>query len=92
MTRDIPPILKDLPIHWQGTDDSTPDGCVSIVTEVLGISTTYIVRDGEVLGRIEYTRDTVAGYAGAGLKGGRFLGIGLTGTLAEKIAAHRNPS
>lgn len=83
----IPTILNGLPIYWQGTDDSTPAGCTSIATEVLGISTTYIVRDGHVIGRIEYTGDTILGYAGAGLKGGYFLGTGLTGVLAEKIVA-----
>ena len=86
----LPAILRDLPIHWQGVDDSTPAGCVSIATEVLGVSTTYIVRDGEVLGRIEYTRDTIHGYAGSGLKGGYFLGTGLTGDLAQRIVDRRN--
>jgi hypothetical protein len=84
----LPAILRDLPIHWQGADDSAPDGCVSIATVVLGISTTYIVRAGVVLGRIEYTRDTVHGYAGSGLKGGRFVGTDLTAALAEKIVAY----
>ncbi len=89
MTTDLPAILKDLPIHWQGTDDSTPDDCVSIGTEVLGISTTYLVRGGEVIGRIEYTRDSIRAYAGSGLKGGYYVGIGLTSDLNRKIADHR---
>jgi hypothetical protein len=83
----LPTVLSGLPIHWRGVDDSTPAGCESIVTDVLGISTTYIVRDEEILGRIEYTRDRVSGYAGSGLKGGYYLGTALTASLAERIVA-----
>lgn len=82
----IPSILNDLPIHWQGTDSSTPDGCTLIATLVLGIPTTYVVRDGEVIGRVEVHRGSQSGYAGSGLKGGYYIGSGLFRNLAEKIA------
>lgn len=82
----IPPVLDGLPIHWQGTDDSTPDGCTQIVTTVLGLTTTYLIRDGQILGRIEIDGNRMNGYVGSGLKGGRWVGSGDSAGLANKIA------
>jgi len=83
MTADI---LNDLPCHWQGTDDSTPDGCTLFATVCLGIATTYILRDGQVIGRVEHERNGQHGYAGGRLKGGERVGSGDFTRLAQKIA------
>jgi hypothetical protein len=87
MTTDIPTILNGLPIHWQGVDDSTPDGCTLIVTEVVGLPTTYVLRDNEVIGRVGADKTRQYGYVGAGLKGGQYIGRGVFYELAAKIAA-----
>jgi hypothetical protein len=59
------------------------------VTKVFDIPTTYLLRDGEVIGRIEHgTRPEVApsAYVGSAMKGGMFVGTGEFRALAEKIA------
>lgn len=89
MTTDLPVIFNGLPIHWHGTDDNTPADCTLVVTEVMGIATTYLLRDGEVIGRIEGQGATQNAYIGAGLKGG--VWISQTGTfydLAKRIAEY----
>lgn len=83
----IPAVLNGLPIHWQGTDDTTPTGCTLIVTEVVGLPTTYVLRNGEVIGRVEVMNDYFNGYVGTGLKGGRYIGRGDFSGLTEEIAA-----
>lgn len=88
----IPTILNGLPIHWQGTDDTTPDGCTLITTVVLGIPTTYVLRGDQVIGRVEAGVNSQNGYAGPGLKGGYWVGSGPFRDLAEKIADYRQPS
>ncbi|MEV5819346.1 hypothetical protein AB0L22_09235 [Micromonospora haikouensis] len=85
---DLPAILNGLPIHWAGVDSTTPDGCTLAVTTYLDILITYIVRDGQVIGRIENSRDRQVGYAGDRLKGGYLIGYGDSETLGRKIAAH----
>jgi hypothetical protein len=86
MTMDIPKTLAGLPIHWEGTDDSTPAGCTLLSTVVLGIPTTYILRNGAVIGRVEAGTTSQNGYAGAGLKGGIWVGSGGFSRLAQAIA------
>lgn len=83
----IPDILNGLPVHWTGVDDSTPEGCTLLVTTVVGTPTTYILRDGHILGRVEADGNRQAGYVGAGLKGGELVGIGGFYGLADDIAA-----
>jgi hypothetical protein len=78
-------IFQGLPVYFEGVDDSTPDGCTLFTTTVLDQPTTYILRNGKVIGRIEHTQDN-HGYAGSALKGGSFVGSGEFGALAEKIA------
>jgi hypothetical protein len=88
---DLPGILRALPIHWHGSDDNTPAGCTLVVTEVLGIGTTYLCRDGAVIGRIEGRGAQQNAYVGDGLKGGHWAGS--TGTfyeLAARVADHRD--
>jgi hypothetical protein len=85
---EIPPILDGLPILWSGVDATTPDGCTLVSTEYLGMPTTYIIRDGRVIGRIEIHRGRQVGYAGDLLKSGYLIGSGDSETLAAKIAAH----
>lgn len=87
MTTDLPDIFRNLPIHFHGTDSRTPDGCTLVCTEVVGLATTYVLRDGQVLGRIEAQGITQTAYAGPSLKGGSY--VGSTGTfyeLAQRIA------
>jgi hypothetical protein len=83
----IPNILNGFPIHWQGVDDTTPPGCTLFVTEVLGLLTAYVLRDEEVIGRVEISKNDFHGYVGGGLKGGRFVGRGDFTKLTEAIAA-----
>ena len=86
---DLPAILNDLPIHWAGVDSTTPDGCTLATTTYLGIPTTYVIRDGQVIGRIEISRGQQVGYAGDRLKGGYLIGYGDSETLGRRIAAHK---
>ena len=80
-------ILNDLPCHWAGSDDTTPDGCTLYATTYLGVPTTYILRDGRIIGRVEqYGVTRERGWFGNGLKGGVYLGSGSFGALAQKIA------
>ncbi len=88
MTPEIPDILRRERILWQGIDDTTPAHCTLITAEVLGLVTTYVLGDGEVLGRIESDDGAQNGYAGAGLKGGHFLGTGGSTELAQRIVEH----
>lgn len=85
-------ILRDLPIHWRGVDSQTPEGCELFVTEVLGLPTTYILRDGVILGRIESAGIRLSGYVGGSLKGGEFIGGqgGFYETALRIVAAHRD--
>ena len=83
MTSDI---LNGLPCHWQGVDSTTPDGCTLYATTYLGISTTYILRDGQVIGRIEFADGRQDGYVGTRLKGGSWVGSGDSTSLGRKIA------
>jgi hypothetical protein len=83
MTADI---LYSLPCHWQGTDDTTPDGCTLYVTTYLGIVTTYILRDGQVIGRVEVAGNRQDGYVGGRLKGGARVGSGDFVSVAQRIA------
>jgi hypothetical protein len=87
MTTSIPTILNGLPIHWQGVDDTTPPGCTLLITEVVGLPTAYVLRAGEVIGRVETSRNDFHGYVGGGLKGGRYVGRGDFTKLTETIAA-----
>lgn len=83
MTADI---LNDLPCHWQGTDSTTPNGCTLYATVYLGIATTYILRDGQVIGRVEHEKANQHGYVGGRLKGGERVGSGDFTRLAQAIA------
>lgn len=87
---DLPAIFTGLPIYWTGVDDFTPAGCTLVATKVFDIATTYILRDGEVIGRIEISRTSQNGYTGSKLKGGRFVGSGEFASLAAKIADYRS--
>lgn len=91
MADNVPDILRRERILRQGVDDTTPAGCTLITAEVLGLATTYVLRDGVVLGRIEANRGYQYGYAGGGLKGGYFLGISDSTTLAQRVADYREP-
>jgi hypothetical protein len=51
--------------------------------------TTYIIRNGCIIGRIETNLGRQIGYAGDRLKGGTLLGAGDLQTLAAKIARTR---
>ena len=82
----LPKILDGLPVHWAGVDDTTPDGCSLTVTTLLGKPTTYVIRNGQVIGRIESDDLSLIGYAGGGLKGGSLIGWGDFAALAAKIA------
>ncbi|GAA0494026.1 hypothetical protein Ade02nite_20800 [Paractinoplanes deccanensis] len=82
----IPGILKHERIMWEGVDSSTPDGCTMVTAHVLGVVATYVLRDGQVLGRIENIEGRNSGYAGSTLKGGYFLGQADDATLARRIA------
>jgi hypothetical protein len=83
----LPAILNGLPIHWHGIDDNTPAGCELAVTTVVGIPTTYLIRDGQVIGRIEAVGTGQNGYVGGTLKGGSpVFGGGTFYDLAQKIA------
>jgi len=79
-------IFAGLPRYFEGADDSTPTGCTLLVTKVLDLVTTYVLRDGEVIGRVEQSNGQQDGYVGSGLKGGVFVGSGHFSVLAEKIA------
>ncbi|GGN39030.1 hypothetical protein FHR83_006811 [Actinoplanes campanulatus] len=92
MTTEIPDILRHERIFWQGVDSTTPPGCTLITAEVLGLATTYVLRDGNVLGRIETHGSGQAGYVGDRLKGGYYRGAGDATTLAQRIVDHREPS
>jgi hypothetical protein len=83
----IPAIFAGYPIHFAGSDDTTPPGCTLIITTVLDLLTTYIIRDGEVIGRIEVQRDRQYGYAGNRLKGGYLVGMADSATLGARIVA-----
>lgn len=83
---DHPDIFDGLPCHWAGVDDTTPAGCMLFVTTVLGLVTTYVLRDGQVIGRVENDGGRLCGYVGQGLKGGQFVGLGHSSQLAQKIA------
>lgn len=77
-------------IIWVGVDSTTPSGCTLVVAEVLGILTTYIMRDDAILGRIEiHDGGQQHGYVGARLKGGELvMGFGQDSrTLAEAIVS-----
>lgn len=83
----LPDILNGLPIHWRGTDNSTPAGCELVVTTVVGIATTYLLRNGQVIGRIEAVGSGQNAYIGDNLKGGTpVFGQGTFYELAQKIA------
>lgn len=84
---DLPAVLNDLTIDWSGVDSTTPAGCTLATAVHLGIPTTYVIRDGQVIGRIEISRGQQTGYAGERLKGGYLVGYGDSQTLAERIAA-----
>jgi hypothetical protein len=88
----IPDSFRGLTIHWHGVDSTTPAGCTMLVTEVLGIATTYILRDGDIIGRIEMAGATINGYAGPGLKGGGYLGSSTYEDLARRIADWKDPA
>lgn len=77
-------IFQGLPVYFEGVDDSTPDDCTLFTTTVFDQLTTYILRDGKVIGRIEHTQDN-HGYAGSALKGGSFVGSGEFRALAEAV-------
>lgn len=72
-------IFKNERILWQGTDDTTPEGCSLVLAEVLGIARTYLLRDGAVIGRVEIhgTGQTahVSAWAGPNLIGGVSVGF-----------------
>jgi hypothetical protein len=68
--------LDGLPVLWRGTDDTTPAGCELIVTEVVGIPTTYLLRDDQIIGRVEGQGRFMIGYVGDTLKGGYYVGTG----------------
>jgi hypothetical protein len=92
MSIEIPDILRRERIHWQGVDSTTPPGCTLIAAEVLGVATTYVLRGGTVLGRIEAHTSGQAGYVGDRLKGGYCLGPGDSTTLAQRIVDYREPA
>lgn len=77
--------FSGLPIFWQGEDDSTPEGCTLVCTKVVGLPTTYILRAGEVIGRVEADGFRQLGYVGSGLQGGRYVGCGDFYGLAQRI-------
>jgi hypothetical protein len=81
-----PTVLRGLPVHFQGVDDTTPPGCTIFTTTLLDLLTTYILRDDVIIGRVEHTQD-MPGYAGRGLKGGSLVGFGDFTELAARIAA-----
>lgn len=86
-TQPLPDVFRNLPIHWQGNDGSTPAGCTLVCTEVVGLVTTYVLRDGQIIGRLETAGCCWNAYAGSTLKGGAY--VGSTGTfygLAQQIA------
>jgi hypothetical protein len=78
-------IFAGLPRYFEGADDSTPPGCTLLATKVFDIATTYVLRDGQVIGRVEHG-NVQSGYVGSALKGGRFVGVGYFSALAQKIA------
>lgn len=82
----IPDILRNLSIHWQGVDDSTPAGCTLVCAEIVGLATTYVLRDGQIIGRVESAGSSQNGYIGSGLKGGGFIGSGPFYELVSRIA------
>lgn len=84
---DVPAILNGLPVLWAGVDDTTPAGCSLVVTEYLGLPTTFLIRDGHVIGRIEVHRGQQVGYAGDRLKGGTLVVGGDSLALGRKIVA-----
>ena len=88
---DLPSALQPLPVYFHGVDDTTPADCTMFTTSVLHILTTYVLRDGQIIGRIEHTQD-MPGYAGSTLKGGTLIGFGEFTELAAKIAARPAPS
>ncbi len=87
MTTDLPAIFAGLPIYFHGVDDTTPPGCQIVTTSVFDQLTTYLLRDGQVIGRIEHTQD-MDGYLGTTLKGGGHIGTGEFTQLAQRIADH----
>jgi hypothetical protein len=46
--------LHGNPVHWSGVDSTTPEGFTLASVEYLGIVRTYLLREGEIVGRIEY--------------------------------------
>lgn len=84
-----PDIFARETIAFEGVDSTTPPGCTLISMAVLGVFTTYLLRDGVVLGRVETPPVGQGGhnvYAGSGLKGGQWLGsAGFSATGFELI-------
>jgi hypothetical protein len=83
----VPGILTGHQILFEGVDDTTPAGCTIVTAMVLGTMSTYIIRDGAVIGRIEHVGQQ-AGYVGTALKGGNWIGSGDSTELGEKIASY----
>lgn len=86
MTDTLPAILNELDVRWTGVDSTTPAGCTLATAVYLDIPTTYVIRDGQVIGRIEIINDQQVGYAGNRLKGGYLVGTADSRTLGERIA------
>jgi hypothetical protein len=89
MTTELPDALKDLPIYWQGVDDATPAGCRLVTTKLLGIVTTYVLRDEGIIGRVELSERGQNGYIGLRLNGGTWIGYNDSATLNARIAEGR---
>lgn len=81
-----PIAFRGTEIHWAGTDDSTPPGCTIVVASVVGIPRTYLVKNDEIIGRVELNTPGVRAYVGGGLLGGQWLAGPFPGT-DEALAA-----
>lgn len=69
-------------VLFEGVDSTTPDGCTIKACIVLGVETTYLLRDGLVLGRVESnamrSHSGLSAYVGDRMKGGKFIGTSQT--------------
>lgn len=75
------------PVIWSGVDSSTPDGFTVAVVEVLGLMRTYLLRDGNVVGRAEAQGGRSIASIGDRVLGGQAISFSGFGSEAEALQA-----